>query len=101
MNDEEVIANFIRIKRTETAVKVYVRQIYWNGPHRPIAVWTLASELDSNSNDVDIDRVVHTILSDRRYFRVCVECKKRKPVGWMHDDRICQSCAEKNHGVVY
>jgi hypothetical protein len=48
-----------------------------------------------------LDSKIQEILDNEQYFKVCQECGKRKPRGWMHNDGICQSCAENNHGVVY
>lgn len=37
----------------------------------------------------------------RKTFGCCDECGKTNPPEWMHGKGLCQSCAEKNHGIVY
>jgi hypothetical protein len=45
-----------------------------------------------------IERVIATRLAS---FTPCAECQSVNPPEWMHDRRICQGCAERNHGVVH
>jgi formylmethanofuran dehydrogenase subunit E len=40
-------------------------------------------------------------LRKKQFFGRCQECGELNPSGWMHDSKICQHCAETNHGVVY
>lgn len=36
-----------------------------------------------------------------RRFRRCEECGQMTPPEWRYDASICQSCAERNHGVIH
>lgn len=51
--------------------------------------------------DKTADHIKGSGYSDRRFFMPCRECGEKQPKGWMHDSKICQCCASKNHGVVY
>jgi len=34
-------------------------------------------------------------------YQACSMCKQTKPPEWMHNEEVCQSCAEKHLGVAY
>ena len=101
MNDEELISKFIKVKQEDNEIRLLVRQIFWPHPHEPRSRWTVASVLPQASPPQDVDAQIQAILENSQYFKVCQECAKRKPRGWMHNSNICQSCAERNYGVVY
>ena len=61
----------------------------------------IAQDLPATATETEVTSATANILDDARYFRVCRECEQRKPAGWMHNDRLCQGCAEAVHGVVY
>ncbi len=101
MNDKEIISEFIQVKNGNDGIQLLVRGISWPHPHEPVSSWTVASVLPQTSSSQELDSKIQEILGNEQYFKVCQECGKRKPRGWMHNDGICQSCAENNHGVVY
>ena len=101
MNDRELLDEFVRVERDADQVRIMVREIHWDGPHTPVSTWVLGQELPVTATETEVNSATLSILDDARYFRPCRECEQRKPVGWMHDDRICQGCAEANHGVVH
>ena len=100
-DDSELVAEFFRTERVEGETRVFVRMISWRGAHTPTSTWVPGTTLSGDSTDTEVDEAIRTLLQHSRFFRTCVECCKRKPVGWMDDERICQSCATRNHGVVY
>jgi hypothetical protein len=101
MNDRELLREFVRVERTEKRVQILVRKIRWDGPHKPLSTWVVAKSLPDTASVPAIEEASASTLEDHRYFRTCHECGKRKPVGWMHNESICQRCAEANHAVVY
>ncbi len=101
MNNRELQQEFVRVERTEKNVRILVREIRWDGPATPVSTWEIAKSLPDTASKPTIEKATAGILQDRRYFRVCLECGERNPVGWMRDECICQGCAEANHGVVY
>jgi len=101
MNDRELHDEFVRIERTDDRVRILVREIHWDGPHTPVSTWANADDLPATATETEASAAAARVLEDARYFRVCGECEQRKPVGWMHNGRICQGCAEQNHGVVH
>ena len=40
-------------------------------------------------------------VSRRSKFPMCSQCERRSPPEWMHDDEVCQSCAQRDLGVAY
>ena len=100
MTDSELIKEFIRVERNDSEVLLEVCKIDWEG-HTPFSNWENAISLPTTAADEDIQSASVGILNDPAFFRICEECNERKPNGWMHDGKICQSCAERNHGVIY
>jgi len=101
MDEEELIKEFICIKRTNASTEIFVRLISWEGPHNPISQWKIVRTIKKDISDEQIAVELSRILNNRRYFIRCKECNELKPKGWMWEDNICQSCAERNHQVVF
>lgn len=60
-----------------------------------------AANLPSGATADEVAQAIRDLLEDPKLFRVCAECHERQADGWMHDNRICQGYAERNHGVVH
>ena len=101
MNDRELRKEFIRIEKKQNEVQILVHEIRWQGPYTPIHAWVVGKSLPATASEVEIEKATAGILEDHGYFRTCLECGERKPLGWMNDERICQHCAQANYGVVY
>ena len=102
MTDADLIAEFIRtIPKADGSIAIEVRVISWPHPHEPESAWVMAAELSPGASQDRIDKAVRKNLQNRKFFRVCQECEERNPVGWMHNTKICQTCAERHHGVCY
>ena len=101
MTDRELRKEFVRVERTEKKIQILLREIRWEGPHSPIHTWAVGKSLSATASESEIENATVSILRDDRYFRACLECGERKPLGWMQNDRICQECAVVNHGVVH
>ncbi len=102
MNEPEPACECVRVERAADHIRVFVATITWpDGPANPQLRWALFRELDSVAGDSELQAAVGEAIASPSYFATCQECGQRKPLGWMYDDRICQSCAERIHGVVY
>jgi hypothetical protein len=101
MNQQQITKEFIKIEKGHTSMKLFVKEIVWEGPHTPTENWILISKVGSDVDKPKVDEMVRAILMNEKYFKTCGECGEIKPDGWMHDNKICQGCATKNHGVVY
>lgn len=101
MTENEIIQKFTRARRQKDCLAIQVLRITWPHPHEPKSRWHTIATLPSDADEPSIASERKKAAHHPRYFAVCQECKKRNPIGWMLDDHICQSCAEKNHGVVF
>jgi hypothetical protein len=101
MNDLELRKQFLRIERGGGGVRLLVCEIHWDGPGNPVSAWVVGQHLPGTATDAEVNTAASRILEDDQYFRVCVECNERNPLGWMDDGQICQGCAVANHGFVY
>lgn len=101
MTDNEILDGFTAVQYGPQGVVLRVRRITWRGPHQPRSRWQTASILPTDISPTDIEVRRRQLLNNSTYFRVCAECQERVPVGFMHGGTICQSCAQRNHSVVY
>ena len=37
----------------------------------------------------------------RSRFQVCQHCGETTPPEWLHDEHVCQSCADRHHGMIH
>lgn len=101
MTDDELIEDFTRIEDRGGVAVLQVLVITWLNPGHPQTSWHSLLTLDDPTDSSAILAARRKVLEDRRYFAVCQECSERNPTGWMHDRKICQGCAQRNHRVVY
>ena len=99
MTDEEIKRQFIRI--SPSGNRLEVETISWDGPHTPTSKWVDFGPIPKTAGTVEINAVMERALACKRFFRRCETCKILNPLGWMHDARICQGCAQRDLGVVY
>ena len=92
---------------TDSHVSVAEYAVRWHTPSEPtvdpIEIGTVA--WNAISEDAAL-RAVRTLLAAAREarlskFRVCGICERSMPPEWMHDDGVCQRCAEQAHEVVH
>ena len=98
---KSLVDTFIRQQFVGKVIQLSVRKVLWRGSHSPESEWVSVTTLPADVSPEAIQDAIDTILLDDRFFSECQECRRRQPVGWMHSDSLCQSCAERNHGVVY
>jgi hypothetical protein len=95
------------VRLTESEVTVAEFAIAWRGPYtgsvEPIAIGTVHWTAISAEAAM---RAVKALVSAAREarlskFRGCGMCGQSTPPEWMHDDNVCQECAERDLGVVH
>ena len=95
----------VRINGTKVSIAVF--SIRWDGPGeptvRPKQLATLNwKRLPSSTTMTTLHGLISAAIEIRRSkYRKCEKCEEIKPPEWMHDEDICQSCAERHLGVVY
>ncbi len=104
--DEELIAECLRTIRTDSSIEVQAITLHWEGVHKQIRKWQTVCDLPSNAREEVIQQRLEEALLDRRFFSVCPECKVRQLNGTMMSigeevPRVCMSCAQSNHGVLF
>jgi len=101
MNDPELLQKFSRTVPVPNGLALDVCTIHWPHPHEPTTEWRTVETLPQNADEETIAAAQQRLLHNPKFFRICEECQTRKPVGWMHNQNICQGCASANHGAVY
>ena len=101
VNDNEIASQFIHIERSKSWLEFYVTTVSWKGPHKPEKSTEQVLRIPAGSHDSVVDQKSREILQDPTYFGVCNFCNQRKPAGWMSSDNCCQTCAEKEFGIVH
>jgi hypothetical protein len=95
------------VRVTASKVSVSVFRVHWDGPHTPrIGPRQLATLSCSRLPAVRTMMALHTLIIAasevrRASYRKCERFGETKPPEWMHDRRTCQSCAERELGVVH
>jgi len=99
MTDKEIRQEFTRVSPDGKTVQVM--KISWKGSHTPISKWVDFGPILKSADALEINTIIEQAMSCEKFFRRCEKCRELKPIGWMHDKEICQSCAERYRGVVY
>ena len=88
-------------------VSVSLFSVRWEGPHTPVVCpRRLASfnwkRLPASRLMMVLYEAIESAVELRRSrYRKCKRCGEAKPPEWMHDEKTCQSCAERHLGVVH
>jgi hypothetical protein len=100
-SDTQLIADFIRVVESEDGTLMEVGVVEWNGPATPVIRWKTFRRWRRKPTPQRLDAAQQQALQTARFFKVCRICRDRTNIGHMHDARVCQSCAERELGVVY
>jgi hypothetical protein len=122
-NLKEIKHDHIRLSANEHGLWLEVQEIDWVSSYESVSRWkavkqlgapsepeemgqhlitpTLASSPNWVVSPHEIEKAIDQLLANRRYFQICGRCRHLHPVGHMHNDFACQSCAEKIMGAVY
>ena len=95
----------VRVRASKVTVAVFA--VVWNGPHTPVVRPKTIGSL--NWSRIPASRLtmsLHNLIESARELRLakygkCERCGETNPPEWMHDDKTCQSCAERYLGVVH
>ena len=55
MNDRELFEEFVRVERTESRVRILVREIRWDGPAESTSTWAIGQELNATATEAEAD----------------------------------------------
>lgn len=100
MNDEDLISGFFCTAVTADSILIYVKEITWDGPHSSKSRWSEAATLPAIATEQEIAAKIQSLLTDKRFFKVCCDCQGRYPAGqtisvW------CHACAETRQGFIF
>jgi hypothetical protein len=95
------------VRLTRSTVTVWEYAVNWETPHspmvRPIRVGSVVWRRIPNPSAISAVRSLIDAARESRLakFSVCSHCERRKPPESMHDEDVCQSCAQRDLGIVY
>ena len=95
----------VQVHGSKVAVAVFT--VVWNGPHTPVLRPSSIGSLNWKRQPAsELIRGLHTLIESAREIRrakygKCERCGETQPPEWMHNDKTCQSCAERYLGVVH
>ncbi len=75
--------------------------IAWPHPHTPEIKWATFRTWKRPPTESRVEVAKAAALRNPRFFRTCTRCGELHNTGHMHDELICQSCAERHFGVIY
>lgn len=88
-------------------VSIAVFSVRWNGPHTQVVcprhIATLSwKRLPASRMMMALHDLIESTREIRRSgYGKCEPCGETNPPEWMHDEKTCQSCAERELGVVH
>lgn len=99
----------VAMKATAAGVTVLLYGIRWDGPsrlvpnHRPLAHirWRDLPTAREEAAAVLRHLIEAAQMIRLATFRTCRFCQESTPPEWMHDEDVCQGCAEKHLGIVH
>ena len=94
MKADQLMRRFVR----ETGRLVEVRTATPNSAASE-SEWSAFDVLSEDPTHAEIEAVKKRALADPRYFTRCGECGEFHPVGLMHQNSVCEACAEGTLGV--
>ena len=85
------------------AIELRLPTLIWDGPHTPIKTSRLWQRLALDDlKESQLPRLMAEAQTQQQQsFCDCKYCGQRNPKSWMHSPDVCQSCAEKELGVVH
>lgn len=95
------------VRLTPTVIVVSEYLAVWKGPETPLVIarrvgavnWRRLPESDAMKV---VESLVHGARQSRQStYRVCRYCDRTTPPEWMHDEDVCQRCAEPHLRVVH
>lgn len=101
MNDAKLIADFTRTAEVDGEIHLQVAVVDWPDPGSPALVWKTFRHWKKPPTPERLAAAQQNALMSRQCFRVCQHCGQRNNIGHMHDDAICQTCAESHLAAVY
>jgi type I restriction enzyme M protein len=99
--DAELIDAFMRTRETGEGTVLEVAVVEWHGPHEQGLCWEEYQSWVGKPTDTEVKAAQERALADPELFKQCNRCGELCNVGNMHDDTICQGCAERYLGVVH
>jgi hypothetical protein len=88
---------------TPEAIELRLPTIEWLGSHTSVRSSKLWKRIDlHNSRNLDMAQLIASAQeAQAQTFGICKFCSQKLPSGWMSQQDVCQSCAEKHLGIVY
>ena len=92
---------YIRVKRGNKKLVLQVLKIGWENPWTPVGQWVTAKTLETSVDIAELDKEVSDLIRNSKYFGFCSMCQEFNNSGHMHDESVCQGCAERHLGICY
>ena len=99
--DVQLIADYMRVVESLGGYVLEVGVVGWDGPHRPCMIWKVFRKWRHAPSAQRLAAAQQKALQESRFFKICFTCHERHNVGHMFDSEICQTCAERDLGIVY
>ncbi len=95
------------VQLTQSVASVAEFAVEWQGPNDPVTRPIPFGRIHwRRFESVDTLAILRALIaacrgSRRAKYRVCRLCEKVKPPEAMHDEDVCQACAQERLGIVY
>lgn len=97
--EEDTVDEYLRFRQADGSWVLEVGRVEWPHPHEPCLIWT---PFRTWTREPRAEQVLAArTAAIEQYFRTCVHCHELCHIGHMHDQQICQGCAEGVLGIVH
>lgn len=97
----DVLDDYFRCEETADGWDFQVGLVRWPHPSTPATNWITIRRWKLKPDQARLSRSRTAVFADPRFFRTCSMCHELNNAGHMHDQDICQRCAQGKLGAVY
>ena len=91
---------FFQCLPSENGWTFFVAVVEWNG-HEPCLDWKPFRQWVTEPDSKRLQKATAAAKNHPRFFRTCIHCEELCNSGHMHSRDTCQSCAQREYGILY
>lgn len=97
--ETETVDDYFRFQPADGRWVFEVARVEWPHPHEPRLIWTPFRTWTQEPSAEQL--LAARTGAIEQYFRTCAHCHELCNIGHMHDQQICQGCAQDILGILY
>ena len=98
-NEVDHNQHFTRCRTLESTTALEIGVVTWLYKDKPAIRWEPFRAWPKPPTPEELAQAWREALNNSRFFRVCNRCGVRQNRGDMHDESVCNTCAERDFGL--